>query len=84
MHFSENSGRLSSTGSEILAFGSHCSVNSQSILDCFILKFKLKYEDLENVKMDRVNTVVVILTSNQTVRDVFGTPGTVLLKFLEI
>ena len=46
IHFSEKSGRLSSTGSEILAFGSHYSANIQPILDCFIPKFKLKYDDL--------------------------------------
>ena len=57
-HFSEKSGRLSSTGSEILAFGSQCSANFQPILDCFMSKFKLKYDTLENVKTDRVNTVV--------------------------
>ena len=51
-------GRLSSTGSEILAFGSHCSANFQLILDCFIPKFKLKYDSLENIKVDPVNTVV--------------------------
>ena len=58
MHFSEKSDRLSLTGSEILDFGSHCSANFQPILDCFISKFKLKYDDLENMKTDRVNTVV--------------------------
>ena len=58
MHFPEKSGRLSSTGSEILAFGSHCLANFQPILDCFIPNFKLKYDDLENIKTDRVSTVV--------------------------
>ena len=58
IHFSEKLGRLSSTGSEILAFRSHCSANFQPILDCFIPKFKLKYDNLENIKTDRVNTVV--------------------------
>ena len=58
IHFSEKSGRLSSTGSEILGFGSQCSANFQPILNCFIPKFKLKYDDLENIKTDRVNTVV--------------------------
>ena len=67
--FSKKSGHLSSTGSEILTFGSHCSANFQPILDCFIPKFKLKYNDLENMKTleyndlenmktDRVNAVV--------------------------
>ena len=45
-------------GFEILAFGSHCSANFQPILDCFSLKFKLKYDNLENIKADRVNRVV--------------------------
>ena len=27
-------------------------------MDCFVSNFKLKYEDSENVKADRVNTVV--------------------------
>ena len=58
MHFSKKSGRLSSTGSEILTFGSHCSANFQQILDCFIPKFKMEYDDLENIKTDRVNAVV--------------------------
>ena len=58
MHFSKKSGRLSSTGSEILTFGSNCSANFQPILDCFIPKFKLEYDDLENIKTDLVNAVV--------------------------
>ena len=61
VHFSKKSGRLSSTGSEILTFGSHCSANFQPILICFILKFKLEYDDLENIETDRVNAVVFIL-----------------------
>ena len=36
VHFLKKSGHLSSTGPKILAFGSHCSVNFQSILDCSI------------------------------------------------
>ena len=56
--FRKKSGRLSSTGSEILIFGSHYSANFQPILDCFIPKFKLEYDDLENIKTDRVNAVV--------------------------
>ena len=58
VHFSKKSGRLSSTGSEILTFGSHCSANFQPILDCFIPKFKLEYDDLENIKAASVITVV--------------------------
>ena len=44
-------------GPEILAFISHCSANFQPIFDCYIPNFKLKYEDLENIKADNVNTV---------------------------
>ena len=36
----------------MLAFGSHCSANFQPVLDCFIPKFKLKYDDSENMKTD--------------------------------
>ena len=75
IHFSEKSGRLSSMGSEILAFGSHYSANIQPILDGFIPKLKLKYDDLENIKTDRVNTV----KSNQTIKVFFGTPGMIEL-----
>ena len=58
MHFSKkNSGRLSSNGPEILAFGSHCLANLQPILDCLMPNFKLKYEDSENVKTGSVNKV---------------------------
>ena len=58
VQFSKISGRLSSTGSEILTFGSHCSANFKPILDSFIPKFKLEYDDLENIKTDRVSAVV--------------------------
>ena len=58
VHFSKKSDRLSSTGSESLTFRSHCSANFQPILDCFIPKFKLEYDELENIKTDCVNTVV--------------------------
>ena len=58
IHFSEKSGRLSSTGYEILDFGSHYSANFQLILDCLIPKFKLKYDNLESIKTDCVNRVV--------------------------
>ena len=33
-------------------------MNFQPILDCFIAKFKLEYNDSENIKTDRVNAVV--------------------------
>ena len=56
--FQKNLVVCSSVGPKILAFGSHCSANFQPILDCFIPNFKLKYEDSENIKADRVSTVV--------------------------
>ena len=43
---------------EILAFGSLCSVNFHPILDYVIPNLKLNYEDSENIKTNRVNTVV--------------------------
>ena len=58
VHFFEKSGHLSSTDSKILTFDSHCSANFQPILDCFIPKFKLEYDKLENIKTDYVNAVV--------------------------
>ena len=57
------------------SFGSHCSANFQPILDCFIPKFKLKYDDLENIKIDLVNTVVFNLLQIKQSTFVFGTPG---------
>ena len=66
VQFSKKSGRLSLTGSEILTFGSYCSANFQPILDCFIPKFKLEYDDLQNIETDYVNTVV--LNSHQIKR----------------
>ena len=54
-----SAGRLSSTGSEILTFDSHCSANFQPILDCFIPKFELEYDNLENIKTDSVDTVIL-------------------------
>ena len=48
-------------GPKILAFGSHSSANFQLILDCFIPNFTLKYEDLENIKVDRLNAIVFSL-----------------------
>ena len=61
IHFLKKLGHLSLTGSEILNFGSHCSVNFQPILDCFIPNFKLKYDDLENIRTDCVQTVLLNL-----------------------
>ena len=53
--FRKKSGWLSSAGPEIEALVSHCSANFQPILDCLKPNFKLKYEDSENIKLDRVN-----------------------------
>ena len=74
IHFSKKSGLLSSSGSEILAFGSQCSANFQSILDCFIPKFKLKYDNLENIKTDGVNTVVFNLHEIKQLKIFLGHP----------
>ena len=74
MHFSKKSGRLSSTGSEILTFGSHCSANFQPILDCFIPKFKLESEDLENIKVDCINAVVFDLYQIKRLKFFLGHP----------
>ena len=70
IHFSKKSGRLLSTGFEILTFGSHCSANFQTILDCFIPKFTLKYDYLENIKTDRVN--IVFFNLHQISQSFFG------------
>ena len=78
IQFSEKSGRLSSAGSEILAFGSHCSANFQTILDCFVPKFKLKYDDLENIKTDRLNTVVFNLLQIELSKFILGHPVHIL------
>ena len=37
------------------------SANFQPILDCFILNFKLRYDDSENIETDHVNAVVFSL-----------------------
>ena len=74
IHFSKKSGHLSSTGSEILTFGSHSSANFQLNLDCFIPKFKLEYDDLENRKTDRVNTVVFNLHEIKRLKFFLGHP----------
>ena len=73
--FFGKSGRLSSVGSKILAFGGHCSANFQPILDCFTPTFKLKYYDLENIKTGRGNTVVFKLHKTKQSKFFFGTPG---------
>ena len=79
-HFSKKSDRRSSVGPENLAFVSHCSVNFQPILDCFTPNIKLKYEDPENIKADRVNTIVFNLHQIIHWASFFGTPGIVLMK----
>ena len=38
-------------------------------------KFKLKYDNLENIKADRVNTVVFNLPEIRQLKFFFGTPG---------
>ena len=59
MHFSKkNLVACSSAGPKVVAFGNHSSANIQPILNCFILNFKLKYDDLKSIKADRVSTVV--------------------------
>ena len=67
-------GRQSPTDPEMLAFVSNCSANFQPILDCFIPNFKLMYEDSENTRADRVNTVVFSLHQIKR-RGFFWTPG---------
>ena len=74
MHFLKNLVVCSSAGPKILPFGSHCSENFQPILDCFIPNFKLKYEDSENIKADRVSTVVFNLHQIKR-RGFLGEPG---------
>ena len=74
MHSLKNLVVCSSADPKILAFGSHCSAKFQSILDCFIPNFKLKYEDSENIKADRVSTVAFKVHQIKR-RSFFGTPG---------
>ena len=66
---------MSSTGSKILTFGSHCSAKFQPILDCFIPKFKLEYDDLANINTGCVNTVVLNLHQIKHLNFFWGTPG---------
>ena len=49
---------MSLSGPKILVFSSHSPANSQPILDCSIPNFKFKYENSENIKRDRVSTVI--------------------------
>ena len=74
VHFLKKSGRLSSRGSEILTFGNHCSANFQPILDCFIPKFKLEYDDLENIKNGSSKCCRFQFTSNQKFKVFLGHP----------
>ena len=50
--------KVGSSVYKILAYGSHSLTNFQSILDWFIPNLMLKYENSENIKADRLNTVV--------------------------
>ena len=43
-------------------------------MDCFIPKFKLEYEDLDNIKTDRVNTVVFNLYQIKRLKFFSGHP----------
>ena len=76
MYFSKKPDRLSSVGPEILAFGSHCLAKFQTILDCFIPHFKLKYEDSENMKANRIDVVIFKLHQIKQIK-FFRTPGKV-------
>ena len=67
--FSKKSGCRSSASLKILAHCSHCSAKFQPILDCFITDSVFKYEDSQNIKTDRANTVVFNL--HQIKRRVF-------------
>ena len=58
MHFPKKKCHLSSTDPVITAFGSHCLPNLKTILNWLIPDVKLTYGDSENIKTDRVNTVV--------------------------
>ena len=66
-----------------IAFGSHCSANFQPTSDCFIPNFKLKHEDSESIKADRI--YIVVSTSYQTKQRkvVSGTPSSVIPASLE-
>ena len=75
VHFSKKSGRWSSVGPKILTFVSHCLANFQPIMGCLIPNFKLKYKISENIKVDRVDTVVFNLHQIKHQVYFFGTPG---------
>ena len=65
---------MSSTGSEILNFGSHCLAYFKLTLDCFIPIFKLEYNNLENIKTDRVNAVIFNLHQIKHLKFFLGHP----------
>ena len=67
---------------KILAFSGHLLATFQPILDCFIPMFKLKYEDSENIKADRVNTAVFNLRQIKRRAFYLGLPVEELNKFL--
>ena len=73
--FSKKSGRLSSASPDLLAFVSHCSVDFQPILDCSVPNSKLKYKDLENMKVGHVNKVVFNFNQIKRRAFFFGTAG---------
>ena len=83
VHSSKKSGGLLSAGAQIQAFVSHCSANFQPILDCFISNFKLKYEDSENIKADRVNTVVLTYINSNVGRFFWVTQYTYQWRLLK-
>ena len=60
---------------EILVFGRHCSANFQTIGDCFMQNFKLKYEDSKTCENRSCRHNRFQLTSNQTEELFWGTPG---------
>ena len=62
-------------------------MNFQPILDRFIPNFTLKYEDLENIKADRVNTVIFNLHQTNSWAFFLGHPvyrETVKIIYLEV
>ena len=76
MDFLKKSVGLSTAGPDISALGSHCLANFQPSLDCFIPNFKLKYENLENIKTDVANTVIFNFHQIKQ-KNFFGTIGTI-------
>ena len=75
MHFSKKSGCQSSPGPKILGYVNYCSAKFQPILDCFIPNSRLKYDESDNIKTDRVNTVVFNLHQIKHQAFFIGTPG---------